>query len=141
MNIIGNSKTTFKNAGSGIVISDKTLCLGIDLPVKHLASWRQMEILLHKTNIYKCLEGQEGVVKITQGNVIFFGEIDYFNLMKTRTSKYSWDVKPIYDNYRALPNVSSTLFSNMINNERNTLKIQKHLWMTKEENFMGIEEI
>ena len=99
-----------------------------------------MEILLHKTNISENL-GRAGRRGKDKGNVVFFGEIDYFNLMKSGHPNIVGSVKPIYDNYRALPNASSTLFSNMINNERkNTLKIQKHLWMRRRKILWGLRK-
>jgi hypothetical protein len=109
----------------GIVISDKTLCLGIDLPVK-TSCFLETNGNTFTQDEYLQMSGRAGRRgKDTQGNVIFFGEIDYFNLMKSGHPNIVGSVKPIYDNYRALPNVSSTLFSNMINNEREYVKNSK----------------
>jgi len=102
----------------GIVISDKTLCLGIDLPVKTSCfletngnSFTQDEFLQMSGRA-----GRRG--KDTQGNIIFFGNIDYLKLMKSGHPNIVGSNRPIYDNYKALQVDTKCLFTNMINPER-----------------------
>ena len=109
----------------GIVISDKTLCLGIDLPVKTSCflettgnTFTQDEFLQMSGRA-----GRRG--KDTQGNIIFFGDVDYLHLMKSGHPDIIGNTKTIYDNYKALPIKYgvSCVFENMINPERKHDKI------------------
>ena len=73
-----------------IVISDKTLCLGIDLPVKTSCFGSRTNGNTFTQDEYLQMSGRAGRRgKDTQGNIIFFGEIDYLKLM-IGSSKYSW---------------------------------------------------
>ena len=73
----------------GIVISDKTLCLGIDLPVK-TSCFLETNGNTFSQDEYLQMSGRAGRRgKDTQGNIIFFGNVDYLDLM-IWTSKYSW---------------------------------------------------
>ena len=41
--------------------------------------------------------------KDTQGNIIFFGELNYLDLMMSDLPNIECNKKPIYSNYKALP--------------------------------------
>ena len=109
----------------GIVISDKTLCLGIDLPVKTSCFLETNDNTFTQDEFLQ-MSGRAGRRgKDTQGNIIFFGDIDYLQLMKSGHPNIRGSNKPIYDNYRALPSKYGVknVFSNMINDERKYEKI------------------
>ena len=109
----------------GIVISDKTLCLGIDLPVK-TSCFLETNNNTFTQDEYLQMSGRAGRRgKDTQGNIIFFGDVDYIQLMKSGHPNIIGNTKPIYDNYRALPSKfgSSFVFTNMINPDRKYEKI------------------
>ena len=109
----------------GIVISDKTLCLGIDLPVK-TSCFLETNGNTFTQDEYLQMSGRAGRRgKDTQGNIIFFGDVDYLKLMKSGHPNIVGSNKSIYDNYKALPVKfgSQYVFSNMINTERKHEKI------------------
>jgi len=107
----------------GIVISDKTLCLGIDLPVK-TSCFLETNGNCFTQDEYLQMSGRAGRRgKDTQGNIIFFGDIDYLKLMKSGHPNIVGSNRPIYDNYKALPIDTKCLFTNMINPERKHEKI------------------
>lgn len=109
----------------GIVISDKTLCLGIDLPVK-TSCFLETNGNTFTQDEYLQMSGRAGRRgKDTQGNVIFFGDIDYNNLMKSGHPNVVGSNKPVYDNHRALPSISNSFFKTMINPEREYVKNSK----------------
>ena len=102
----------------GIVISDKTLCLGIDLPVK-TSCFLETNGNCFTQDEYLQMSGRAGRRgKDTQGNIIFFGDIDYLKLMKSGHPNIVGSNRSIYDNYKALPIDTKCLFTNMINPER-----------------------
>jgi replicative superfamily II helicase len=109
----------------GIVISDKTLCLGIDLPVK-TSCFLETNGNKFTQDEFLQMSGRAGRRgKDTQGNIIFFGDVDYLHLMKSGHPDIIGNTKSIYDNYKALPIKYgvSCLFENMINPERKHEKI------------------
>tara|TARA_Y100001935_G_scaffold133288_1_gene110335 strand:+ start:3458 stop:6169 length:2712 start_codon:yes stop_codon:yes gene_type:complete len=109
----------------GIVISDKTLCLGIDLPVK-TSCFLETNGNTFTQDEYLQMSGRAGRRgKDTQGNIIFFGDVDYLKLMKSGHPNIIGNTKPIYDNYKALPAKfgSQYVFNNMINSDRKHEKI------------------
>ena len=79
MNTIDSSKAFIKEE-IGIVISDKTLCLGIDLPVRSSCFWEWIIQTLQKMIIFKCQEELEEEGWIQKFNIIFYGNIDYLSL-------------------------------------------------------------
>lgn len=129
----------------GIVISDKTLCLGIDLPVKTTCFMGLENNNYFSKDDYLQMSGRAGRRgKDTQGNIIFFGDLDYINLMKGGHPNIQGNNKPIYDNYKALPPKflkNNCVFKNMINKEREHIEIKnatmneegrKLLWSLRE---------
>jgi superfamily II RNA helicase len=110
------------NKEIGIVISDRTLCLGIDLPVRSSCF---LGINNNKISRDEYLQmagraGRRG--KDTQGNIIFYGDIDYITLMKGELPEIKGNNNPIY----SLCNVhskASNLYSNMVNPERKVITI------------------
>ena len=129
----------------GIVISDKTLCLGIDLPVKTTCFLGIKGYNSFTKDDYLQMSGRAGRRgKDTQGNIIFFGELDYLQMMKSTQPDIKGSKKPIYSNYKALPTKymrDNCVFKNMINEEREYINIsnatmdeggRKILWALRE---------
>ena len=112
----------------GIVISDKTLCLGIDLPVKTTCFLGLKNSNSFTRDDYLQMSGRAGRRgKDTQGNIIFFGDLDYLNLMKSNHPDIKGSAKPIYDNYKSLPSKmlrGNSVFKNMINEKREHIEIK-----------------
>ena len=128
------------NKEIGVVISDKTLCLGIDLPVRSSCFLGINENHFTKDE-YLQMAGRAGRRgKDTRGNVIFYGEIDYLSIMKGELPEIVGNSKPISSIYRSYPH-SSNAFQNMINPDRNVIelsdivindKTKKILWSMRE---------
>ena len=111
----------------GVVISDKTLCLGIDLPVKTTCFLGIDKQDTFTKDEYLQMSGRAGRRgKDTQGNIIFFGELNYLDLMMSDLPNIEGNKKPIYSNYKALPSKymrGNRVFENMINPERKSIEI------------------
>ena len=103
----------------GIVISDKTLCMGIDLPVRTTCLLGLNKPFTKEDYLQMCgRAGRRG--KDNQGNIIFYGEIDHINLMKSDLTEIKGNNIPIYNTYDVLsPKYDvSKLYQNFINPER-----------------------
>ena len=110
------------NKEIGVVISDKTLCLGIDLPVRS-SCFLGINNNHFTKDEYLQMAGRAGRRgKDTQGNVIFYGDIDYLTIMKGELPKIVGNSKPIYNLYRAYPHYKN-VFENMIHEERKIIAI------------------
>tara|TARA_Y100001954_G_C15629822_1_gene512116 strand:- start:35 stop:892 length:858 start_codon:yes stop_codon:yes gene_type:complete len=110
------------NKEIGIVISDRTLCLGIDLPVRSSCF---LGINNNKITRDEYLQmagraGRRG--KDTQGNIIFYGNVDHVTLMKGELPEIIGNNNPIYTLSDVHPK-SQNLYLNMINKERKILTI------------------
>ena len=98
----------------GIVISDRSLCLGIDLPIR-------TSCIIGTTgneftnDDYLQMSGRAGRRGYdTKGNIIFYN-IAYKELMRGELPEIVGSTKPIYDNYKCIPN-TDIMFHNFINN-------------------------
>jgi hypothetical protein len=110
------------NKEIGVVISDKTLCLGIDLPVRS-SCFLGINNNHFTKDEYLQMAGRAGRRgKDTQGTVIFYGDIDYLTIMKGELPKIVGNSKPIYNLYHAYPH-SKNVFENMIHEERKIIAI------------------
>ena len=111
----------------GIVISDKTLCMGIDLPVRSTC-FIGSEDSQFTNEDYLQMSGRAGRRNLdNKGNVIFFGKMNYLELMKGELPMIKGSENPINDNYRSLNSkyFSEKIFENMINPERKYKKINQ----------------
>ena len=124
----------------GIVISDKTLCLGIDLPVRSSCFLGINEVTFTQEE-YLQMSGRAGRRGMdTRGNIIFYGNIDYLSLMRGELPEIKGNPRPIYDTYKVNPR-SSQLFTNMIHLERESISLpslmisdknKKMIWALRE---------
>ena len=124
----------------GIVISDKTLCMGIDLPVRTTCFIGSEEKFTNED--YLQMSGRAGRRNLdNKGNIVFFGNMDYLELMKGKLPSIKGSSSPINDNYRSLNKnyFNEKVFENMINPEREYKKItnidiveeKKTLWFLR----------
>ena len=106
----------------GIVISDRTLCLGIDLPVR-TSCFLGINGNTFTREEYLQMSGRAGRRGLdTKGNIIFYGEIDSLSLMKGELPEIIGNPRPIHETYKLHPSANS-LFQNMIHPERVIKKI------------------
>tara|TARA_A100001037_G_scaffold14870_1_gene13384 strand:- start:22932 stop:25730 length:2799 start_codon:yes stop_codon:yes gene_type:complete len=127
----------------GIVISDKTLCLGIDLPVR-TSCFLGIKGITFTKDEYLQMSGRAGRRGLdNKGNIIFYGNIDYLSLMRSELPEIVGSTKNIYENYRIMDkkNFNEKLFENMVNPQRKYEKIDnfkipeenvKLLWFLRE---------
>ena len=130
----------------GVIISDKTLCLGIDLPIRTSCLMSYDNSNTFTNTDYLQMSGRAGRRGMDdRGNVIFYGDIDYLSLMKGVLPCLEGSYKSISENYKILKNISKInpeiVFSNFINEDRcikrydndlNDIKNHKLLWFLKD---------
>ena len=119
----------------GIVISDETLCLGIDLPVRTSCFLGINGNKITNEN-YLQMSGRAGRRgKDTQGNIIFYGDIDHSNLMRSSNPDIIGCSKPIYDNYKVLRRYREEghpIFKNLIHSKREYIQVGKYNTLSSE---------
>ncbi len=112
-----------------VVISDKTLCLGIDLPVR-TSCFIGIEKNTFSKDEYLQMSGRAGRRgKDNQGNIIFFGDIDYLSLMKGVLPDITGSVKELYQHY-SIYDYDST-FENIIHSDRQIVRESNYNPYTK----------
>ena len=98
----------------GIVISDRSLCLGIDLPIRTSCIMGCNDINKFTNDDYLQMSGRAGRRGYdTRGNIIFYN-IEYKNLMRGELPEIVGSTKPIYENYKCIPKTEG-MFENFIN--------------------------
>ena len=111
----------------GIVISDRTLCLGIDLPIRTSCLMEYEGNNNFSNEDYMQMSGRAGRRGMdVRGNIIFFGDIDYLSLMKGILPQIIGNSNNINNNYRILPKINSSIkldnlekiFNYFINSDR-----------------------
>lgn len=116
----------------GIVITDKTLCLGIDLPIRTtiLSGYNDN---IYSINDYLQMSGRAGRRGLdNQGNIIFHGVKNYKELMSNKYPKVLFNNKH-YDNYSIIRNRYMNT-KNIYNNEIlefSNKKYNKLLWILR----------
>ena len=93
----------------GIVISDKTLCLGIDLPIRSVAlsGYKDPD---YTTSDYLQMSGRAGRRgHDTQGNIIFHGINNYLDLMKNTLPKITGSNTKLGDSYSLLKDMNKNI--------------------------------
>ena len=125
----------------GVIISDKTLCLGIDLPIRTscLMAYDNNDKSNNFTNEdYLQMSGRAGRRGMDdRGNVIFYGDIDYLALMKGILPCLEGSSNALSENYNILKNISkidpNTIFTNFINDRRQIIRLDNDLSDIKNE--------
>ena len=91
----------------GIVISDKTLCMGIDLPVRTCCLMEFNGSNNFSNEDYLQMSGRAGRRgQDNRGNVIFYGDINYLSLMKGYLPNIVGSDKNINMNYKILNKIN-----------------------------------
>ena len=111
----------------GIVISDKTLCLGIDLPIRSvsLSGYKDPNYTISDYLQMSGRAGRRG--HDTQGNIIFHGVSNYIDLMKGKLPKLIGSDKKIGNSYLLLNELNKNISLKNIDwrindiNDKNTL--------------------
>ena len=112
----------------GIVFSDRTLCLGIDLPIRSVALSGYKDPI-YTTSDYLQMSGRAGRRgKDTVGNIIFHNISNYLDLMKGDLPKIVGSKKPMYDSYNVIHSLQKSITFNMITKERIFQDINPILW-------------
>lgn len=117
----------------GIVISGKILCLGIDLPIR-TSVFLGIQNAYFTKDEYLQMSGRAGRRgKDNQGNVIFYGDIDYVSLMQSKLPDLVGSSKPIYQSYRILDKkyFNEKVFDNMIHPEREYKLVENYNELVK----------
>ena len=114
----------------GIVISDKTLCMGIDLPVRTCCLMEFNGSNNFTNEDYLQMSGRAGRRgQDNKGNIIFYGDIDYLSLMKGYLPNITGNNKNINNSYKILNNINPSIknthidkvFNYFLNNDRNII--------------------
>jgi ATP-dependent RNA helicase DDX60 len=111
----------------GVIISDRTLCLGIDLPIRTSCLMTYGENNSFTNTDYLQMSGRAGRRGMDdRGNVIFYGDIDYLSMMKGVLPCLQGSNKCISDNYTLINKISKidpkVVFMNFINESRNIVE-------------------
>ena len=93
----------------GIVITDKTLCLGIDLPIRSVALSGYGDPN-YTTSDYLQMSGRAGRRgHDTRGNIIFHGIPDYLKLMKGELPKITGSTQTIGNSYSMIKSLNRNI--------------------------------
>ena len=116
----------------GVIISDRTLCLGIDLPIRTSCLMEYNGSNNFTNEDYLQMSGRAGRRGMDdRGNIIFYGNIDYLTMMKGVLPCLQGSDKKLSDNYNILKNISkintNVIFDNIINEKRNIIKYNNEL--------------
>ena len=116
----------------GVIISDRTLCLGIDLPIRTSCLMNYGGKDTFTNTDYLQMSGRAGRRGMDdRGNVIFYGDIDYLSMMKGVLPCLKGSEKSLSENYKVLNNISKidseVLFKNFINDSRNIKEYSNNL--------------
>ena len=125
----------------GVIISDRTLCLGIDLPIRTSCLMNYGEKDTFTNTDYLQMSGRAGRRGMDdRGNVIFYGDIDYLSMMKGVLPCIEGSVKPLSENYKVLKEISridpTSIFENLIHSEREIVPMKGELGDIKNERLL-----
>ena len=119
----------------GIVISDKTLCMGIDLPIRSVcfSGYKDPEFTKEDYLQMSGRAGRRG--KDTQGNIIFHNINNYRELMMGELPELKFQDKEINPTYRSLKGLNKKIDLSRLNikdtQEIENPKLYKLLWYLK----------
>ena len=107
----------------GIVITDKTLCLGIDLPIRSVALSGYGDPN-YTTSDYLQMSGRAGRRgHDTRGNIIFHGIPDYLKLMKGELPKITGSTESIGNGYSMIKSLNRNINTDNLILESNVLEV------------------
>ena len=107
----------------GIVISDRTLCLGIDLPIRSvcLTGYKDPEFTKEDYLQMSGRAGRRG--HDNQGNIIFHNIPNYKELMKGQLPSIQFRNKELNPNYSVIQHLNSKINLSKMNIQKETIKI------------------
>ena len=116
----------------GIIISDKTLCMGIDLPIRSVCFTGYKNPNFTKED-YLQMSGRAGRRgKDTQGNIIFHNIRDYKDLMLVNYVEIKFQEKELSKSYNCLKKLNKKINLSKLNikefNEESDIKLNKLFW-------------
>jgi len=118
------------NRQIGIVISDKTLCMGIDLPVRTCCLMEFNGNNDFSNEDYLQMSGRAGRRGLdNRGNVIFYGDINIQSLMKGYLPNIVGNDKNLLTSYKMLSKINSKIdnvdkiFNYFFNDDRNIVDV------------------
>ena len=119
-----------------IILSDKTLCLGIDLPIRTSCFTGYDNPNFTKED-YLQMSGRAGRRgQDNQGNIIFHNISNYKELMQGVLPVLDISQNPVSENYRVLPKLNSKIKIDMLPIQDNTVEVTnnqyKLLWYLKD---------
>ena len=119
----------------GIILSDRTLCLGIDLPIRSVG-FSGYKDPKYTTSDYLQMSGRAGRRGYdNQGNIIFHGVSNYLELMKGSLPKLEGSKIKLGDSYSvlsdmnykiSLKNMNWRIDGNMNNLQQNNISVKIH---------------
>lgn len=120
----------------GIVISDKTLCMGIDLPIRSVCFSGYNDPQFTKED-YLQMSGRAGRRgKDTQGNIIFHNIPNYKELMMGELPNINFKDKDLYSGYNSLRKLNKRTDLSRLNIKGNKItdnpKLYKLSWYLKD---------
>ena len=93
----------------GIVISDRTLCLGIDLPIRSVA-FSGYKNPTYSTSDYLQMSGRAGRRgHDNQGNILFHNVTNYKTLMRGELPALVGSEKPMYESYNVISSLNPSV--------------------------------
>jgi len=102
----------------GIVLSDRTLCLGIDLPIRSSCLFGFNNDNEFTVDDYLQMSGRAGRRGLdTRGNTIFYN-VDYESLMKGKLPEIIGSDKMIHNRYRCLNKDVTNIYDNYLHNNK-----------------------
>lgn len=99
----------------GIIISDKTLCLGIDLPIRSVCftGYKNPEFTCEDYLQMSGRSGRRG--HDNQGNIIFHNVPNYRQLMLSKLPQLKFKDDPLFKSYKSINHLNPTIDLNKLN--------------------------
>jgi superfamily II RNA helicase len=106
------------NRDIGIVISDRTLCLGIDLPILTTCIMGYKDSNIFTNDDFLQMSGRAGRRGLdVKGNTIFY-DVDYKSILNSENPFIRGNIKCVKNRYKCCTKDITKLFDNYINNDK-----------------------
>jgi len=102
----------------GIVISDRTLCLGIDLPILTTCVMGYKDSTYFSSDDYLQMSGRAGRRGLdVKGNTIFYN-VDYKSILNSENPRITGNPRCVYESYNSCSRDISSVFKNYIHDQK-----------------------